>query len=186
MVTSDAGMRMGKMIALKPLVDESIRLAKSPPQHVLVVDRGLDPKAVQRSMRRGRDVDYAAEREKHAGAKVPVTWLESNEPSYILYTSGTTGNPKGVQRDTGGYAVALAASMKHIFCSQPGRGVLLHVGHRLGRGPLVHRVRAAHQRLDHDHVRGRADAPRRGHLVAHRRGVQGHLDVQRRPPRSGC
>jgi propionyl-CoA synthetase len=110
-------MRMGKMIALKPLVDESIRLSKAPPKHVLIADRGLD-----KSMTRvqGRDVEYAALREKHAGAKVPCVWLESNEPSYILYTSGTTGNPKGVQRDTGGYAVALAASMKHIFCSKPG------------------------------------------------------------------
>jgi len=117
MVTSDAGMRMGKLIPLKPLVDESIRLAAAPPKHVVIVDRGLD-----KSMTRvaGRDVDYAAEREKHAGAKVPVAWLESNEPSYILYTSGTTGKPKGVQRDTGGYAVALAASMRHIFCSKPG------------------------------------------------------------------
>jgi len=78
MVSSDAGMRMGKMIALKPLVDESIRLSKAPPKHVLLVDRGLD-----RSMTRmaGRDVDYAAAREKHAGAKVACEWLESNEPS---------------------------------------------------------------------------------------------------------
>ena len=117
MVTADAGMRMGKMIALKPLVDESIRLSKTPPKSVLLVDRGLD-KAMTRVT--GRDVDYAKLREKHAGAKVPCTWLESNEPSYILYTSGTTGQPKGVQRDTGGYAVALAASMQHIFCSRPG------------------------------------------------------------------
>ncbi len=117
MVTSDAGMRMGKMIALKPLVDESLRIAQSPPAHVVVVDRGLD-----KSMTRiaDRDVDYAAARERHAGAQVPVTWLESSEPSYILYTSGTTGKPKGVQRDTGGYAVALAGSMRHVFCSKPG------------------------------------------------------------------
>ena len=141
MVTSDAGMRMGKVIALKPLVDESLRIAKSPPPHVIVVNRGLDP-----SMTRieGRDIDYAAEREKHAGAKVPVTWLESNEPSYILYTSGTTGMPKGVQRDTGGYAVALAASMKHIFCCKPGEAYFSTsdigwvVGHSyIVYGPLI-------------------------------------------------
>src|SRR6185503_17788508 len=104
MVVSDAGMRMGKMIALKPLVDEAIRLSKSPPQHVVIYDRGLD-----KSMKRvqGRDLDYAELRAKHAGAKVPCEWLESSEPSYVLFTSGTTGKPKGVQRDTGGYAVAL-------------------------------------------------------------------------------
>jgi propionyl-CoA synthetase len=141
MVTSDAGMRMGKMIPLKPLVDESIRLSKAPPERVIVVDRGLD-----KSMSRvaGRDVDYATERTKHAGAKVPVAWLESNEPSYILYTSGTTGRPKGVQRDTGGYAVALAASMRHIFCCEPGEAYFSTsdigwvVGHSyIVYGPLI-------------------------------------------------
>jgi len=117
MVTADAGMRMGKTIPYKPLVDEALRLAQHPPGKVLIVDRGLDAGMTRIS---GRDVDYADLRGKHMEARVPVTWLEASEPSYILYTSGTTGKPKGVQRDTGGYAVALAASMKHIYCGEPG------------------------------------------------------------------
>jgi propionyl-CoA synthetase len=141
MVTSDAGSRGGKAIPLKPLVDESIRLSTAPPAHVVIVDRNLDPGMARVA---GRDLDYAELREKHAGAKVPVTWLESNEPSYILYTSGTTGKPKGVQRDTGGYAVALAASMKHIYCSNPGEAYFSTsdigwvVGHSyIVYGPLI-------------------------------------------------
>ena len=112
MVTSDGGSRMGKRIPYKPLVDESIRLAKHPPQNVLILHRGLDPAM---PVVAGRDVDWKSLAGKHAGASVACAWLESNEPSYILYTSGTTGRPKGVQRDVGGYAVALAASMKYIF-----------------------------------------------------------------------
>ena len=117
MVTSDAGMRGGKAVPYKHLVDEALRLAKHPPAKVLIVDRGLD-KAMARTP--GRDVDYAEARARHLDAKVPCVWLESSEPSYILYTSGTTGKPKGVQRDTGGYAVALASSMRRIFCLEPG------------------------------------------------------------------
>jgi propionyl-CoA synthetase len=116
MVTGDAGMRMGKVVPLKPLADEAVRLSRAAPAHVVLVDRGIEK--MQRVA--GRDVDYGPARERLAGSKVPAAWLESNEPSYILYTSGTTGNPKGVQRDTGGYAVALAASMDYIFRSKPG------------------------------------------------------------------
>ncbi|MBW6494410.1 MAG: propionate--CoA ligase [Burkholderiaceae bacterium] len=115
-VSADAGSRGGKAIAYKPLLDEAIRLASHNPARVLMVNRGLAPMDVVA----GRDLDYETLRAKYRDADVPVVWLESNEISYTLYTSGTTGQPKGVQRDVGGYAVALAASMRHIFCGNAG------------------------------------------------------------------
>jgi propionyl-CoA synthetase len=115
-VSADAGSRAGKVVAYKPLVDAAIALAQHKPQHVLVVDRGL----AALTWVAGRDVGYASAREAELHTTVPCEWVDATHPSYTLYTSGTTGKPKGVQRDTGGYAVALAASMKHIFCGKPG------------------------------------------------------------------
>lgn len=142
LLTADAGMRGGKVIPYKPLVDEALSLAEHPVETVLVCNRNLDESMPKIE---GRDLDYGALGERYKGVEVPVEWVESSEPSYILHTSGTTGVPKGVQRDTGGYLVALAASMRHVFTGKPGETMLTTsdvgwvVGHSyMVYAPLIH------------------------------------------------
>ncbi len=115
-ISADAGSRAGKVVPYKPLLDEAIRISKHKPEAVLLVDRGLAP--MERVA--GRDHDWTELGRRQANTQVDCEWLQATDVSYILYTSGTTGRPKGVQRDVGGYAVALAASIKHIFLGEPG------------------------------------------------------------------
>ena len=115
-VSADAGSRGGKAMPYKPLLDEAIRLAAHKPSAVLLSDRQLAPM----NLVPGRDHLWSELRQQHFDAQVPCEPMKSTDISYTIYTSGTTGKPKGVQRDTAGYMVALAASMKHIFDGRAG------------------------------------------------------------------
>ncbi|AEG50901.1 Propionate--CoA ligase [Sphingobium chlorophenolicum L-1] len=134
-VSTDAGRRMGQVIAYRPLLEGALEISTHRPDHIVTVDRGLVP-----FEREPRDVDARAALEVHAGEKIDPVPLPASHPSYILYTSGTTGRPKGVQRDTGGYAVALRSSMDHIYCGGPGDTMLTasDIGWVVGHSYIVY------------------------------------------------
>jgi len=139
LITASCGIEFTRVIPYKPLVDAALDEARFPPEKVIVFPR---PQA-EAAMTGGRDLDW----HELMHAAEPADWVPvaATDPLYILYTSGTTGKPKGVVRDNGGHAVALKYSMKTVYNINPGEvfwaasDVGWVVGHSyIVYGPLIH------------------------------------------------
>ena len=139
-LTASSGIEIDRLIAYKPLVDEAIAQANHKPKKVVVLNRKLGARIPFKKY----DVDYDAL--VYGSEETPCVPVESTHPLYVLYTSGTTGKPKGIVRDTGGYATALKFSMQKIYGVNEGEvfwaasDVGWVVGHSfIVYGPLINR-----------------------------------------------
>ncbi|MEL6100205.1 MAG: propionate-CoA ligase PrpE [Pseudomonadota bacterium] len=138
-IAASCGLEPGRVVHYKPLLDGAIDLADHKPEFCVILQREQEPAELEE----GRDVDWYAFQEGVELAEcVPV---EGNHPAYILYTSGTTGSPKGVVRPTAGHLVALNWTMKNIYNVEPGEvfwaasDVGWVVGHSyICYAPLIH------------------------------------------------
>ncbi len=117
-LSASCGIEPGRIVKYKPLLDEAITLASAKPEACVILQRPQAPAALVA----GRDHDWASLREAavRAGKSADCVPVAATDPLYILYTSGTTGRPKGVVRDNGGHLVALKWSMQNLYGVNPG------------------------------------------------------------------
>jgi propionyl-CoA synthetase len=140
-ISASCGVEPGRIVAYKPLLDRAIELSAHKPDACVILQREEEPC----DLIEGRDFDYAEGVARTHGREVPCVELKSTDPLYVLYTSGTTGQPKGVVRDNGGHMVALAWTMGNEFGVEPGEvfwaasDVGWVVGHSyIAYGPLIY------------------------------------------------